>query len=91
MGRILTASYRGHVEDFFGGASTKWSGSAQSKGAVVKLREMMRRLPQHYRWENKVGGRWVIKNPPCKVLADIDTTNPAEWKNEVTKCAKQLQ
>ncbi|MFH1178584.1 MAG: ATP-binding protein [bacterium] len=90
IGRIITANYHGHVDDFFGGASTKWGGSEQSRGAVVKLREMYRRLPQHYRWQNKGGGKWVIKKPPCAVLADIDTTSLEEWKREVKKVAKQL-
>src|SRR3989344_6392699 len=65
VGRALTANYRDSVDDFFGGASSQWKGSEQSKGAVVKIREMWRRTPQHYRWENKGGGQWVIKNPPC--------------------------
>lgn len=89
-GRIITATYRNRVTDFFGGASSKWKGNEQSKGAVVKLREMRRRLPQHYRWINKGGGQWEIKNPPCAVLADIDTTDPTSWKHEVEKCAKKL-
>ena len=90
VGRVLTADYHNRVDDFFGGASSKWKGSEQSKGAVVKIREMWRRTPQHYRWKNKVGGQWVIKNPPCAVLADIDTTDPTERKMEVEKCAKRL-
>jgi len=90
IGRALTADYRNQADDFFGGASSKWEGSEQSNGAVVKVREMWRRTPQHYLWKNKVGGQWVIKNPPCAVLADIDTTNPEEWKREVRRCAKKL-
>jgi predicted kinase len=90
LGRMMTGPYRNNVSDFFGGAETKWRGSEQSKGAVVKLREMHRRTPQHYRWENKVGGQWTIKNPPCKVLADIDTSDPDSWKKEVEICAKKL-
>ena len=90
VGHALTANYRNSIDDFFGGASSKWKGSEQSKGAVVKVREMWRRTPLHYRWVNKGGGQWVIKNPPCTVLADIDTTNPNEWKKEVEKCAKKL-
>ena len=89
IGRIITADYHKHAEDFFGGASTKWEGSEQSHGAVVKLREMFRRLPQHYRWINKIGGKWEIKNPPCRVIADIDTTNATKWKVEVERVAKK--
>lgn len=90
VGRALTAPYQDSVDDFYGGASSQWKGSEQSKGAVVKVREMWRRTPHHYRWENKVGGRWVIKNPPCAVIGDIDTTDETKWKQEVAECAKKL-
>ncbi|HCR52558.1 TPA: hypothetical protein DIV48_02830 [Candidatus Kaiserbacteria bacterium] len=87
-GRVISAAY--HAGGFFGGASSRWKGNAQSKGAVVKLREMWRRTPHHYRWVNTGGGRWVIKNPPCAVFADIDTTDPISWKRKVRQCAKKL-
>lgn len=87
-GRIVSATYP--TRSFFGGASSKWKGNARSKGAVVKLREMWRRTPHHYRWQSKGGGQWVIKNPPCAVVADIDTTVPASWKKEVRACAQKL-
>lgn len=90
VGRALTANYRDQVDNFFSGASSKWKGDEHSKGAVVKVREMWRRTPQHYRWINKGGGQWMIKNPPCAVLADIDTTDHKQWKREVEKCAKKL-
>lgn len=90
IGRAIIANYRDSVDDFFGDASSQWKGSEQSKGAVVKVREMLRRIPHHYRWENKGGGRWTIKNPPCKVLADIDTTDESKWRQEVAKTAKKL-
>lgn len=90
IGRALTADYYNHCNDFFGGAGTAWQGGEQTKGAVVKIREMLRRTPLHYKWKNELGGRWVIKNPPCVVIADIDTTDSSEWKREVKKCAEQL-
>ena len=71
VGRALTADYRNSVDDFFGGASSQWKGSGQSKGAVVKIREMWRRTPHHYRWVNKGGGQWKIKNPPCELRHGI--------------------
>lgn len=89
LGRALTADYRHSADDFFGGAPSQWVGSEQSRGAVVKIREMLRRMPQHYRWENKVGGKWIIKNPPCSVLGDIDTSTD-KWRREVEKCAEKL-
>lgn len=60
MGRMMDADYKDIPEDFFGGASSIWQGT--NKGAVVKLREMYRRLPHHYRWVNEVGGKWILKN-----------------------------
>lgn len=89
IGRIISAGYHDRIDDFFGGAASSWHGNGP-KGGVVKLREMWRRTPSHYRWINMGGGRWEIKKPPCAVLADIDTTNPVLWKREVEKCAEKL-
>jgi len=90
VGRVLTATYHNRIDDFFGGAKSKWQGSEQSKGAAVKVREMWRRTPHHYRWENKGGGKWVLKKFPFAIFAEIDTTDSASWKREVERCAKQL-
>lgn len=90
VGRVLTATYRNHVDDFFGGASSKWTGSEQSKGAAVKVREMQRRTPHHYRWVNQGGGKWVLKKFPFAIFAEIDTTDSNSWKREVEKYAKKL-
>lgn len=89
-GRVISANYRNRPEDFFGGASTKWTGSEQSRGSVIKLREMWRRTPHHYRWEDKGGGRWVSKKLPFGIFAEIDTTNPESWKRETQKVAKRI-
>ncbi|MCH8986762.1 AAA family ATPase [Patescibacteria group bacterium] len=90
VGRILTATYRNRVDDFFGGASSKWTGSEQSKGAAVKIREMWRRTPQHYRWINQGGGKWILKKLPFAIFAEIDTTDPKRWRSEIEKYAKKL-
>jgi len=87
LGRILMSSFYDRVNDFFGGATSKWEG--RSKGAVVKIREMWRRTPWHYRWNKKGGGQWIIKKPPCTVLADIDTTTSL-WKHKVEECARKI-
>src|SRR5581483_50122 len=89
VGRIISAKYDQDPIGFFSGARSLWSGDPKIKPAIVKLREMMRRIPLHYRWVNKAGGKWEIKNPPCKVLADIDTTNEKEWKMEVGEVVKK--
>ncbi len=90
LGRMMTATYRNQIDDFFGGASAAWKGNAQTKGAVVKIREMWRRTPHHYRWENEAGGRWVLRKLPFTVFAEIDTTDEAVWKREVKKCAERI-
>ncbi len=90
VGRVLTATYHNRVDDFFGGAKSKWQGSEQSKGAAVKVREMWRRTPHHYRWVNQGGGQWDLKKFPFAIFAEIDTTDSDSWKREVEKCAKQL-
>ncbi len=89
-GRVVAAHYRDRSDDFFGGASTKWQGSEQSGGAVVKLREMWRRTPHHYRWENKGGGKWILKKLPFPIFAAIDTTEPKKWKAEIAKVGRRL-
>ncbi len=88
IGRAITATYSDHPEDFFGGAKSVWQG--KNKGGVVKIREMMRRIPLHYKWSSEGGGTWKIKNPPCKSIADIDTTDPKAWKRDVEIVAKKL-
>ncbi|OGF73698.1 hypothetical protein A3J56_01925 [Candidatus Giovannonibacteria bacterium RIFCSPHIGHO2_02_FULL_46_20] len=90
VGHTLSANYKDTTDDFFGGASSSWGGSAQSKGAAVKVREMYRRTPQHYQWINKDGGAWKLKKLPFQVLAMIDTTDTALWKKQVAQLAKKL-
>lgn len=90
LGRIITANYRDDIEDFFGGASTKWQGSEQSKGAVIKLREMWRRTPHHHDWSDRGGGIWALKKLLFAVFAEIDTTETEKWQKEVKKIAQQL-
>lgn len=86
--RVRSAKYKNTPDDFFGGASSTIIG--EGKGAAVKLREMWRRTPNHYRWENKVGGRWILKKLPFPIFATIDTTDAEKWKTEVFKIAQKL-
>jgi len=74
--------------EFFNKASS--SSTAPDRGKDVKIREMLRRIPLHYRWSSKGGGQWAIKKPPCKVIADIDTGD-AKWPEEVGKCAQKIR
>ncbi len=90
MGRIITATYHNRTDDFFGGASSVWSGSAQNKGATVKIREMWRRTPHHYRWSSQGGGKWILRKFSLTFFAEIDTTNSDSWVQEVEECVKRL-
>lgn len=91
VGRVITADYQDKPGDFFGGASSSWKGPEQSKGAAVKIREMWRRTPHHYRWSTEFpGGSWVLKKLPFKIFAEIDTTDPVKWKKEVKKVVEKL-
>ena len=89
-GRAINVEYPLSKDDFFGGAGLKSKWKGNNPGAVVKLREMWRRTPNHYLWENKVGGRWVLRNLPFKVFATVDTTDENKWKAEIQKIAKHI-
>ncbi|MBI5138227.1 MAG: hypothetical protein HZA95_00290 [Candidatus Vogelbacteria bacterium] len=56
---------------FFVNAGTIYQGD--NKGAVVKIREMIRQLPKHYSWS---GGRWTLL-PTKGIFATIDTSDDA--------------
>ena len=89
IGRITNADHENIEEDFFGGASSVWQGA--NKGNVVKLREMYRRIPHHYRWMNQSGGKWILKKMLFNVFAEIDTTKENKWKQEVKMIAGQIR
>lgn len=74
--------------EFFNNASSL--SEAPDKGKDVKMRELHRRTPHHYRWVDQGGGKWVLKKLPSTIFAEIDTTDSDLWKHEVGKCAKKL-
>ncbi len=88
LGRILSSKY--DSVSFFSGASSRWHGSKQSVGAVVKIREMWRRTPHHYRWSNRDGGTWILKKSPLTLFADINTTVPKLWKKGIKESIKKI-
>lgn len=90
IGRAISATYKNNPEDFFGSAHSDWGGDQQNKGALIKIREMLRRMPHHYRWINWAGGVWVLKELPFRVFAKINTSYPEQWKQEVENCAKKI-
>ncbi|TSC62961.1 MAG: hypothetical protein G01um101448_66 [Parcubacteria group bacterium Gr01-1014_48] len=56
----------------------------------VKIREMWRRTPLHYRSTNQRGGIWALKKLPFTVSAEINTTHSDAWKKEVEKIAQRF-
>lgn len=90
IGRAISSTYKNNPEDFFGGAHSDWQGDERIKGSLIKIREMLRRMPHHYRWINWVGGVWVLKELPFQVFAKINTSYPEQWKQEVEDCAKKI-
>lgn len=90
VGRILSAGYGNKEDDFFAGTPSEWKRSEQSKGAVVKVREMWRRTPNHYRWFNKAGGKWILRTFPVNFFAEINTTNEEGWRSAIKRCAMKL-
>lgn len=78
FGRVITAK----PDEFFSKAKTKWDGN--SKGAVVKIREMHRRTPHHYRWTQEGGGKWLLKKLPFSFFVEINTGEP-DWKKSLVQ------
>lgn len=91
IGRMIAASYP--EDSFFGGASTQWQGTADQRGAVVKIREFIMRLAGHYKMEKtKYPTRYAWT--PRKfsfVHFIIDTTDEKKWPEEVKRIAKQIR
>jgi len=81
IGRAIAAQYDGGPADVFSRTATRLMGTAQERGQVVKIREMIRRIPLHYSWsEDDAGGTWTHHPLPTEyigkgVIADIDTTD----------------
>lgn len=90
IGRILAEKHQAMPENFFGGASTIWQGEKELRGNVVKMREMIRRLPHHYRWTSQGGGKWMLKQRSW-VFAEIDATDRKEWQKAVKILAAKLK
>lgn len=91
IGRMITASYP--ENSFFGGASTQWQGTADQRGAVVKIRELIMRLPSHYKMEKtKYPARYQwMQRKFSFVHFVVNTTDEKKWPEEVRKIAKQIR
>jgi hypothetical protein len=50
----------------------------------------MDRIPYHYEWRNRDGGKWIRKRLPFTPFAEINTSQEGEWKAEVGRVAAKL-
>ncbi|MDE1975574.1 MAG: AAA family ATPase, partial [Patescibacteria group bacterium] len=85
ISRTISADYGDVKKDFFAASSVD-----KISAKVLKIREMWRRTPNHYRWLDETGGRWELKELACDVLSDIDTTDGEGWKTKVEDLAHKL-
>lgn len=62
-----------------------------AEDVFVKLNRMLVHLPMHYRIHSECQHRrFIIKNVPCELFADIDTTSLGKWRREVEGCVRRL-
>jgi len=87
IGIAMTRRY-GKEDGFFVGASTTWKG--KDRAAVVKLREMWRRIPHHYLWSKDGGGQWIQKTIQ-NVYATVDTSNSKSVLKQVRAITATLK
>lgn len=75
--RMLRANYNPNTDIF--------------KSAAIAVREHCRRYPWHYRWSPAQGGQYILRRPPVKVIAVLNTTDPEKWKKRLKALAKRLR
>ena len=82
--RILNEDYTEEVNLFFANASSPAEIHKASPlyGPTIKLREMLRRLPHHYRWSREGGGTWHLRRLPFKIHLDLNLTF-AGWEGQL--------
>jgi predicted kinase len=69
---------------------TAWKENEPSEQAIEKLVELLDRIPHHYEWRNRDGGKWRRKKLPFTPFAEINTSSEGAWKAEVAKVAAKL-
>lgn len=78
------------VNNLFSRAARKLRRQNDFGAPVVKIFEMTRRTPHHYRWLNKGGGKWVLKKLPFTVFAKVDTTDKKKAFAQIQKIAERI-
>ena len=88
IGRAINENY---PQDGFwerAARKSKWQGDFGA--ATVKIREIRRRTPLHYRCVNKGGGKWILKKLPFAIFSEIDTTDERKALGQIKEIAKQI-
>jgi len=75
IGNIMKGDYNSGDGPFFRDAPSTWS-DPSNRGAVVKMREMVRRIPHHYSWTGSGGGTLALREVPFTLFATIDSNDP---------------
>jgi predicted kinase len=96
IARAIANTYDGGPKDIFSRAPTLLTGTAQSRGQAVKIREMFRRIPHHYTWSADKGGTWTLDLPPADhlgdgLIGDIDTTDMSIVPGAVKEAAGKIK
>lgn len=89
IGRILQGDNSSKSE-FWNEARSSWVGDPALRGSIVKLREMMRRIPHHYEWKDDEGGAWTRKTFDVPFCTEIDTTDGVSWRSEIKSLLSRL-
>ena len=91
IGRTVLEASKKIPDPFWSKATTGWRGNKRLNPAVVRVREMVRRMPHHYDWDKNRGGVWSIKRPPKGlVVADINTSDSKKWQGQVERLGQKL-
>lgn len=81
IGGIISAPDHIYEGTIFETAQSSWEGTRTAR--IVKLRETIRRIPQHYRWSMRNGGEWIPRSLKFPVLITVRT----HIQEEMTDCA----
>lgn len=86
FGRIVAA----RADPYFSEATSPFQGSARTKSAAIKFRELWRRTPLHYVWSiPRESSRWTLKRLPHRFAGIVDTSSPS-WKRDISHIARKI-
>lgn len=89
IGGIISAPEEAFKDTIFATAESSWTGLRRAN--IVKLRETIRRIPQHYRWSARGGGQWIARDLKFPVIITVRTHLPEEMATCATLVHRLLQ